>query len=507
MSKGRFYLEQDFNALSPEANNDLHYTVPGEHQPLLGNDPPIVPEGLSDNENDEQQTVPKNAALIIFCVACMTFIGSFLGGLITVDIPQIASELKLEPGCIFTVACGLSQTGTQLIAFRIMSGVAISLCLPSAMSINVENFPAGKLRNMAFAFMGGGQPIGFGTGVIVGGVFADTIGWRWGFYSAAIASALGFLLSLWQLPLQAKDLEKIAWEQLVVGIDWVGTFAASASMAFLLYALAVITDDVQKIRDPDVLGPLILSGSLLVGFVVWQRRQEILDRPTVIRNSLWRNTAFTAVCMNVFLIWGSFNATEQVINFVFQRVQGLSVLATSWQFLPIPISGTLSSLITGLILHRVRADIIISTTVIISSFSPIMMALSDPAWSYWKCSFPAIFLNCIAADSFFTISNMIIAGVFPAETQGLAAGVFNTISQIGKAVGMALTAMIANAVTEHGLEAHDIKHAEERYRMALMSGYRAAFYFLFAMNITSLVVSLIGLRKIGYVGRAVESRH
>lgn len=140
--------------------------------------------------------------------------------------------------CIFTVACGLSQTGTQLITFRILSGVAISLCLPSAMSINVENFPAGKLRNMAFACMGGGQPIGFGTGIIVGGVLADTIGWRWGFYCAAIASALGFLLSLWQLPLQTKDLEPIAWGQLVIGIDWVGTFAVSASMAFLLYALA-----------------------------------------------------------------------------------------------------------------------------------------------------------------------------------------------------------------------------------------------------------------------------
>jgi hypothetical protein len=97
MSKGRFYLEQDVNALSPEANNDLHYTVPGEHQPLLENDPPILPEGLNDNDNDER-TVPKNAALIIFCVACMTFIGSFLGGLITVDFPQIASELKLDPG-------------------------------------------------------------------------------------------------------------------------------------------------------------------------------------------------------------------------------------------------------------------------------------------------------------------------------------------------------------------------------------------------------------------------
>lgn len=36
--------------------------------------------------------------------------------------------------------------------------------------------------------MAGGQPIGFGVGILVGGILTDTIGWRWGFYTAAIAN-------------------------------------------------------------------------------------------------------------------------------------------------------------------------------------------------------------------------------------------------------------------------------------------------------------------------------
>ncbi|XRM38586.1 hypothetical protein ABZX51_001990 [Aspergillus tubingensis] len=104
-------------------------------------------------------------------------------------------------------------------------------------------------------------------------------------------------------------------------------------------------------------------------------------------------------------------------------------------------------------------------------------------------------LNPIAADVLFTVSSLIIAGMFPAETQGLAAGVFNTVSQFGRTIGLALVALIANSVTEKDSTSDNDSPG------ALMVGYRASFWFLFAMNITSLVVSLIGLRKIGNVGR------
>lgn len=137
---------------------------------------------------------------------------------------------------IFCMACGLSQDGLQLILFRIVSGLATSFCLPSAMSIISENFPAGKLRNLAFAFMGGGQPVGFGVGVLLGGVFADTVGWRWGFHSAAIANTLAFVLSWWFLP-NKKDVA-ISWNALVFGIDWMGALIASAALGLFSYALS-----------------------------------------------------------------------------------------------------------------------------------------------------------------------------------------------------------------------------------------------------------------------------
>lgn len=80
---------------------------------------------------------------------------------------------------IFNLACGFPKTGTQLIAFRAFSGVATSMCLPSAVRIITESLKPGKIRNIAFASMGGGQPLGFSVGLSLGGVLADTIGWQW----------------------------------------------------------------------------------------------------------------------------------------------------------------------------------------------------------------------------------------------------------------------------------------------------------------------------------------
>lgn len=232
----------------------------------------------------------------------------------------------------------------------------------------------------------------------------------------------------------------------------------------------------------------------MVSFFFWVGLQERRGRPALISNSLWGNTVFISICVNVVLIWGAFNAFEQIVNFFFQGVQGLSVMETAWRFIPTPVSGLITAVVTGLILHRFRADWIMNSTTAFCCLSPLLMALVDTSWSYWSFIFLAIFLNPVGADSLFTVSNIIIASVFPSEMQGLAGGVFNTISQIGKSMGLALVALISNRVTAASL-IPDKKSPE-----ALMEGYRASFWFLFCVNVVSLLVGGVGLRKVGRIG-------
>lgn len=120
------------------------------------------------------------------------------------------------------------------------------------------------------------------------------------------------------------------------------------------------------------------------------------------------------------------------------------------------------------------------------------MALSNPRWVYWAALFPSLSLNGVGADALYTISNILILREFPQAKQGLAGGVFNTMAQVGKSLGLALSAVISSVVTQN---AHQSPPAD-----AETDGYRAGFWFCLGLNAISLSVSAVGLRKVGRIG-------
>jgi MFS family permease len=345
--------------------------------------------------------------------------------------------------------------------------------------------------------MGGGQPIGFSLGLTLGGVLSDTIGWRWGFYIAAIINTAVFFVGFFGLP-KIDDKQTHMWTRLKNDIDWVGITIGSASLAMLSYSFASITGNTARIKSPSTLALLIISIALVPTFILWVGRQERLGRPAIIPNSLWRNRIFTTICIGVFITWGVFNAIESFITLFFQEVQEISALQTSVRFLPAPISGALSNLAMGLIAHKVRADWAVIFGIVLTTVASLLMCIIQPQWTYWACAFPAVFLNPVGADALFTVSNLVITSVFPSKTQALAGGVFNTIAQIGKSVGLATSAVIAASVTERS----GFEHKESP--PALMEGFRAAFWYLFALSSATGLLFIWGLRGIGRVGMKRE---
>lgn len=244
---------------------------------------------LHSLERTDTVTSKSRTAVVIASVVLITAISTLLNGLTTVALPTMAKELDIPDslllwplsiqaltngcsllisgsladalgarlmylvGCIlqagFVLGCGLSQTSTQIILFRGLSGIALSLCLPSAVAIITRSF-VGQRRNFAFAAMGGGQPIGFTVGLVLGGVLTDSIGWRWGFYLSAIFDALIFAIAFWGLPTNIDspadgngpaDLSwRTKWMQLTNDVDWIGALIASTSLAMLSYVFAYV---------------------------------------------------------------------------------------------------------------------------------------------------------------------------------------------------------------------------------------------------------------------------
>ena len=78
---------------------------------------------------------------------------------------------------LMTAVSGLAQNFGQLLLARIGVGVGEAGCTPAAHSLISDMVPIER-RSSAIAFYGLGIPIGSLLGVAIGGVLAETVGWR-----------------------------------------------------------------------------------------------------------------------------------------------------------------------------------------------------------------------------------------------------------------------------------------------------------------------------------------
>ncbi|KAJ5685825.1 hypothetical protein N7536_008444 [Penicillium majusculum] len=461
-----------------------------------------------------------SAVILITTLSGINFVGSMSGGLLTVGLPTIAKDLNLPnnlllwpasvyslangcclllagsmadfmgnrminlTGCFllgaFILACGVAQTGIQMIMFRTFQGIATSMCLPTAFSILTDAMPTGKRRNVGFACLGLGQPLGFSMGLVLGGLFqGSSLGWRFGYYLCAGISMVLTVVNFFKLPKDAQR-EPISWRRLRSEIDWVGILLSSSCLGIISYVFATITDSPSNIQRAENIVLVCAAGVMIPAFLGWMNWRERNGKSALIPNSLWKNTAFASVCVMVLLSWAVLNGMETILSLFFQEVQDLSAFQAALRFLPNVIIGIVLNIGTGLLVHRLHADHLVLVSTFLSAGSPLLMAIINPNWSWWYF--------------IFTIANLIITDAFTPKTQGLAGAVFNTIAQFGTSIGLAIFAIISTGVTQGS--SYSNKDSTE----ALMVGYRAVFWTCFGLMLAACAVGAFGLRKVGKVG-------
>ncbi|KAF6808726.1 integral membrane protein [Colletotrichum plurivorum] len=498
-----------------------------------------------ETENPAENTPSLSRTVaIILSITCITGISNLLAGLLTVCIPVIANDLHIAPGLqlwpasAFALACGctllvcatiadvvgcrrtcllgallqagsslgagLSRTPTQLVALRAFAALPHLCACPALRGSYHGRFQAtadqeaGLLLLLPWAAV---KPLVLvSLGLALGGIFSDTVGWRWGFHATSILNIVVLFIALWSLPSSIdKDapLSQSTITRLRRDLDWIGALIISTSLACLSYVLAAVThsDASRQMLEPANLSLLFAGLLLLPVYVFWMHRQTALGRPALIPNELWRNKAFTSVCVTVFLVWGGLNASEQLASLYLQDVRGFSALTSSLYFLPAPVCGVLTSVAVALVMPYLRVSLAVPLACFVSGLAPLLLAVlcrvDGP--SYWQAMFQAMALNPIGADLMYTIAMLVVTNAFPLETQALAGGVFNMLAQIGKSVGIATTAIIAQQVTTPLMK-------DVEMREALLRGYHAGWWYNCGISFVSVGVGFWGLRSVGRLG-------
>jgi MFS family permease len=480
----------------------------------------------------------------------INFVSSFTNGIITVGLPTIASSISLPRtlylwpssvygltsgatlllagsiadfigprrvevlGCILLsisiLASGFANTGIQIVVFRAVQGIAMSMHLPASVALVAAAVPRGRSRNIAFGCLGLSQPLGFSAGLVISGIIIEKAGWRFGFYFAGAAAFVATGAGIWSLPkLSTEHLVSEGNEtasmlrRLWAGIDWIGGIIAATGLSLLAYVLALLSADLSIVHKASTASLLALSLGILLAFPLWMRQRERSGKPALIPNSLW-NLPFTSTCIMVSLSYAVINSMELFSSLYFQEIQNTSTLFTSLRLLPSLLVGVIINLTVGIFIDKVSALYLVTISSMLCAIAPLLMALVNPEWNYWYIEFWAQGLSPVSADVLFTVGLLIVSDEFPEETQALAGAVFNTAAQFGMSLGMGACQVVALAVSSRGKsQSHsetDTSRNPKEGIEQLLKGYQASFWTMFAFMVTCGIIGIGGLRKIGKVG-------
>ncbi len=139
----------------------------------------------------------------------------------------------------FTALSGFAGGFATLALARMGVGVGEAGCSPPGQSLIADYTPR-EQRASALAFFHMGSPMGSLLGLIIGGLVADALGWRWAFFVVGIPGLIFALLIAFTLPEPRRNLKPPSGVGL--GEVWRVLRTLSAKPTFWLLALGTATN-------------------------------------------------------------------------------------------------------------------------------------------------------------------------------------------------------------------------------------------------------------------------
>ena len=368
---------------------------------------------------------------------------------------------------------GLSQSESLLIAARFAQGMGAALLSPAALSTLTTTFRSGRERNTALGAWAAVSGLGGAAGVLFGGLLTEGPGWRWVLFVnvpfAAVAITGAFLLLK-----RERGIFRLA------NFDALGAFLVTGGMLLLVFSL---------VKAPDVgwgaartIGGLAVAGVALAAFVVNERR---VSNPLV-PMSILRVKGVAVADATQLVTAAGFLPMFFFLTLYMQTVLGYSPIQTGVAYLPLTAGFIVASGIVSQVLARVGTKPVIVVGAVIASGGLYWLSRIPVDGSYVPDILPGLVIASIGLGGVFVGATTAANAGISEDKAGLAAGLLNTGTQLGAALGLAIFSALATERTTSLLSSGQttLAHAAtEGYQLALLVG---AFFLLAAGGVALL---------------------
>jgi len=336
---------------------------------------------------------------------------------------------------IGSVLCGVADSITQLVLFRVIQGAGGGMMAPVGMAMLFRVFPPAE-RIKAAGILTVPTTLAPALGPVLGGFLVTDLSWRWVFFVnlplGIAAVTFGILCLEKSTPIDAGLF------------DVPGFLLGGAGLGFLMYGVS--EGPLKSWSSPTVLTTCVAGAILLAALVVVELRSP---RPMVdlrlLNGRLFRSTN----CV-MFLAAAAFLGMLYLIPLYFQDARGLSALQSGLSTFPEAFGVMAGAQLASRIIYpRVGPRRHITGGLVGLAVSMLVLTQISLTTNLWLIRFVMFVLGLMMAQVMVPNQAASFAMITPAST-GRASTLFNTMRQVGSATGVAIlsTVLIGIGSTE-----------------------------------------------------------
>ncbi|MGH8661907.1 MAG: MFS transporter, partial [Burkholderiales bacterium] len=346
---------------------------------------------------------------------------------------------------IASVMAAFSSSAEMLIAMRALLGIAGATLAPSTLSLIRNMFHDTQERTFAIGVWITSYSVGAAIGPLLGGMLLEYFWWGSVFLLAVPVMALLLAVGPLLLP-EYRDPDA-------------GRLHLPSAVLSLAAVLALIFGLKQAAQDGMSWLPAlaIVGGAALA--LLFVRTQRTLADP-LIDLRVFRVPAFSAALaiytLATFVAFGIFVFMVQYL----QLVLGMTPLMAGLWTVPFALGFVLGSMLAPRLVRRLRRADIMAGGLVLAGLGYILLTQVS------RTAGPGVLvagmvLQSIGLAPVFTLTNDLIIGAAPPQRAGAAAGISETGSELGGALGIALLGSLATAVYGSALARETLPQALE----------------------------------------------
>ena len=364
--------------------------------------------------------------------------------------------------------CAFAQSPLQLIAFRVIQGVAAALLVPGALAIIQSSFRK-EDRPAAIGSWAGMAGIAVAVGPFLGGFLVEHAGWRWVFAINLPLCAIVLLLGT-RMP---ESLDKDAPRH----FDYRGALTGVVALGMSTYLLTSWRD----LPLPVIVLGVVVSVVAMAVFVVLEKRPGAMAPM-----SMFRSRTFSAANLMTLLVYGALGAVLFFLVLQLQVTAEYDAIAAGVATLPVPIVMLLLSSRASVIAARTGPRFPMTVGPLVCALGALLLSGVDADASYWTDVFPGITVFALGLASLVSPLTVAVLAAVPGNHAGVASGVNNAVARAGSLLAVAALPSLV------GLTGEDYRDP-----VALTAGYHSAVLLSAAMLVVGGVVSWFGLHEVG----------